>query len=59
MFDAHPPFQIDGNFGVSAGIAEMLVRGAIPKEWSGYAKGIKRKDGTELNIKFDKGEIYE
>ena len=59
MFDAHPPFQIDGNFGVAAGIAEMLVRGAIPKEWSGYAKGIKCKDGTELNIKFDKGEIYE
>ncbi|WP_178667314.1 glycoside hydrolase N-terminal domain-containing protein [uncultured Eubacterium sp.] len=59
MFDAHPPFQIDGNFGVAAGIAEMLVRGAIPKEWSGYAKGIKRKDGTELNIKFDKGKIYE
>ena len=59
MFDAHPPFQIDGNFGVAAGIAEMLVRGAIPKEWSGYAKGIKLKDGTELNIKFDKGKIYE
>lgn len=52
MFDAHPPFQIDGNFGVSAGIAEMLVRGAIPKEWHGYARGIKLKDGTELDIKF-------
>ncbi len=57
LFDAHPPFQIDGNFGVSAGIAEMLVRGAIPKEWTGYAKGIKRKDSTELNIKFKNGKI--
>ena len=36
-------------------IAEMLVRGAIPNSWSGYARGIKRKDGTELNIKFDNG----
>lgn len=57
LFDAHPPFQIDGNFGVTAGIAEMLTRGAIPKSWSGYAKGIKCKDGTELNIKFENGEI--
>lgn len=57
MFDAHPPFQIDGNFGVTAGIAEMLVRGAIPKNWTGYAKGIKLKDGTELNIRFENGEI--
>ncbi|MGN0457873.1 MAG: glycosyl hydrolase family 95 catalytic domain-containing protein [Eubacterium sp.] len=57
MFDAHPPFQIDGNFGVSAGIAEMLTRGAIPKEWSGYARGIKLKDGRELDIKFKNGQI--
>ena len=57
MFDAHPPFQIDGNFGVAAGIAEMLTRGAIPKEWSGYAKGLKLKDGTELNIKFQNGKV--
>lgn len=57
MFDAHPPFQIDGNFGVSAGIAEMLVRGAIPSEWNGYAKGIRKKDGTELDIKFENGQI--
>ena len=59
LFDAHPPFQIDGNFGVTAGIAEMLVRGAIPKSWTGYAKGIKRKDGTQLNIRFENGEITE
>lgn len=57
MFDAHPPFQIDGNFGVAAGIAEMLSRGAIPESWSGYAKGIKTKNGTELDIKFENGII--
>ena len=57
MFDAHPPFQIDGNFGVAAGIAEMLTRGTIPKEWSGYAKGLKLKDGTELDIKFQNGKV--
>lgn len=57
LFDAHPPFQIDGNFGVAAGIAEMLTRGAIPKEWNGYAKGIKLKDGSELDIKFKNGKV--
>lgn len=57
LFDAHPPFQIDGNFGVAAGIAELLVNGAIPKSFTGYAKGIKTKGGKELNIKFEKGQI--
>lgn len=57
LFDAHPPFQIDGNFGVAAGIAEMLANGSIPKDFTGYAKGIKLKSGQELDIKFENGKI--
>lgn len=57
MFDAHPPFQIDGNFGVTAGIAELLKNGAIPKEWSGYARGIKLHGGETLDIEFENGKI--
>lgn len=57
MFDAHPPFQIDGNFGVSAGIAEMFKQRAVPKAWKGYAKGIQLYDGKILNIKFENGIV--
>lgn len=52
MFDAHPPFQIDGNFGVSAGIAELLKNGAIPEGWHGYARGIQLYGGETLDITF-------
>lgn len=67
MFDAHPPFQIDGNFGVCAGILEMIVQShrkqdgiyyidllpAIPKEWTrGYISGIKVRGGHELEIRW-------
>lgn len=52
MFDAHPPFQIDGNFGVSAGIAELIKNGTIPKSWHGYARGIKGYNGEIINIEF-------
>lgn len=57
MFDAHPPFQIDGNFGVTAGIAELLKNGTVPKEWKGYAKGIQLYGGEILNIKFENGRV--
>lgn len=59
LFDAHPPFQIDGNFGVSAGIAELLKNKTVPQNWNGYAKGIKLYNGEILNIKFNNGNVEE
>lgn len=56
LFDAHPPFQIDGNFGVCAGIAEMFKNRALPDSWSGEIKGIKDYGGKEISYKFKNGK---